>query len=113
MDTHDTSIELGNGWEVGVEIEVLEFERGHEGNMSLDPDKYDPGSGAFVHLGKITTTEGVEEIGLKKGQEIHPAFMLGGQAAFDKLEQDLAYDLERGHDDAFSGPDPYDAYHDR
>ena len=110
---HQTEVELGNGWEVAVEIEVVELSPGHPGNPSRDPDRYDPGEAAWVELGKITATEEVEELGLKSGQEIHPAFLLGGQAALTKLERDLAYDLERGYFDdrgdyGYEGPDEPD-----
>ena len=110
------TIELGNLWELEVEIEVADFDQGHPGNWDSRPEYYDPGEATMIALGTIRSIEDLEELGIKEGQEIHPAYLLGGRKALRKLEDKLSEDHDLNGPDPYAGwggPDPYDEYHDR
>ncbi len=106
--TYETEVTLGNDWELGVEIDVLEYEPSYEGNWGARPEDYDPGSQGYVSLGEIRATEALEELGITRGQVIHPAYLLGGPQALTALE--LAALEEREGSGWEDGPDDCEPY---
>ena len=63
MDFFVTELELGNGWELAVEVEVLEYEPAYEGRYWGHPDNREPGHGAFIALGKDSPWHSVVDRG--------------------------------------------------
>ena len=98
--THATEITLGNGWEVGVDLN-LDFEGSSPGRVYGPPEDCYPPEGVLCEIYRITANEAVEELGIKRGQEIHPAFVEGG---LDRLERELGETLD--NDDPYE-PDDY------
>lgn len=116
MNTITATVELGNGWELDVEIDVEEFEPGSPGKLYGPWEDSYPAEGAYLALGTIRASGDLEELGIVEGQEIHPAFLLGGRKALRKLEdegaeqfaQDLADEAEAGWADYYADQDDYD-----
>ena len=108
MSIYTTEITLGNGYEVGVEIDVLDYEPSYAGSWGQLPEDYDPGSQGYVSLGAIRASEEVEELGLSEGQEIDPAYLFGGRAALLRLELEALEEHEGSDGDyGYEEPDDY------
>ena len=100
-------VELGNGWELQVRIEVVEYCPGYAGS------RWEPGEPEWVEFGQITADGEFEELGIKDGQVIHPAYLT---ETLDELERrairERAREIEYAKADAYD-PDAYDRYYDR
>jgi hypothetical protein len=95
MNTITATVELANGWELEVEIDVVGFEPSTPGRLSGPPEDCYPGEGAGMELGTIRAIEAIEEIGIVEGQVIPPADLLGGVRTLIKMEEEGANDYEQ------------------
>jgi hypothetical protein len=99
-------VELGNFWELQVEIEVVDYSPGWAGG------RWEPSEPEWIAFGKILAVEALEEAGIKEGQEIHPAYLTESLEALERrFLREQAMEAEYARADYYA--DAYDHYHDR